>query len=111
MRTIAIVLNVGLLALTVLLGLTEGIALEGPAVPFFACLILAPLVSVVALFLQGPASKDWLAHYLTRMALDERQKLQVRSDGFLAQPGAAPTGGPARPPERSRVAEGPPSMS
>ena len=111
MRTVAIILNVGLLALTVLLGFTEGIALEGIAVPSFACLVLAPLMSVVALFLQGPASKDWLAHYLAREALDERQKLQVRRDGFLAQPSAGPNGGHTTGSGNSGVPVGPPSVS
>ena len=111
MRTVAIILNLALLALTVLLGLTEGIALEGIAVPFFACLVLAPLVNVVALLLQGPASKDWLAHYMARKALDERQKLQVRRDGFFAQPGASPNGGPRPPVANSGVPGGPPSVS
>jgi hypothetical protein len=94
MRTIAILLNAGLLALTVLLGLTEGIALEGIAVPFFACLILAPLVSVVALFLQGPASKDWMARILARKALEERERLQGRREGLFPQACAPPNGGP-----------------
>ncbi len=77
MRMIAVLANVSLLVLTGILVATEGVSPEGWAIPLFIMMILAPLVSVVALLLKGSGSKDWLGCYFTRKAIEERRKLEA----------------------------------
>ncbi len=77
MRLIAILANVCLLALIGILLATEEVSLEGWAVPLFIMMILAPLISTVALLLKGSGSKDWLGCYFTRKAIEERRKLEA----------------------------------
>lgn len=82
-RTVAVVANVGLVAAIFAYLVDYGFDLEGRELLLFAFLLSAPCLGVIAL--------------VTRPA--------------TAEPGAAPSGGPATRPGNSRVAEGPPSVS
>ncbi len=88
MRTFAILVNLILLVLVGVLIGRKDFVMESSEVPLFLFILVAPILSIIALLLRGSANLDWLSRYCARKALEERQKLeriQLRS----AQPAAA----------------------
>ncbi len=76
MRTVAILVNIGLLVLVGRIVTGGNFDLNFEELPLFALMILAPIISTFALLLRGAATKDWLAAYFQRKALEERQPWQ-----------------------------------
>ena len=110
MRIVAILANALLLVLTLLLLLGNGFEMESSEVPLVLTMLVAPILSIVALLLRGACSKDWLARYFERRAFEERQKFNALRPR-LAQQDATPKAGLATPASHSGVTEGPPSVS
>ena len=82
MRTIAVFLNLALLA-TVAYMLFEAGAPKDKYVLFIAIMILAPATSLLALRL-GPA-QDWISLVLKRKALVERKRIDELNAKQLAE--------------------------
>lgn len=110
MRILAIIANLLLLAAFGFLLVKEKPSYDAGEVPLVLLVVVAPVLSVVALMLRGAGSKDWLSRYFERQALQERRKLERLHDPS-AQPAAPPNGGPAPPLDNSRATERPPSVS
>ncbi len=76
MRTVAILANIGLLLLVGRLVTGGNFEMNSSEAPLFLFMVIAPILSIVALLLRGCANKDWLAVYCERKALEERQKVE-----------------------------------
>lgn len=76
MRILAILVNVALLALVGRVVTGGNFELNSSEAPLFAFMLITPVLSIVALLLQGSANKDWLAAYCERKALEERQRVE-----------------------------------
>ena len=106
MRTLAIILNLALLAAVGYMLVVEEVSLEGTAIPLFLLMIGAPIVNLVALALRGVASQDWLSRYFERKAIEERRRIEE-----LRRPAppaiAPPNDRPEEPPEKTEGSGGP----
>jgi hypothetical protein len=74
MRVLAIIANLGLLGLTAYEFLSHGLPTTGSDWTIFAFLVIAPILSLVAL-LKSQQSTSWLALFLKRKSLEEQKKI------------------------------------
>jgi len=76
MRIVAIIANILLLGAFGFMVAKEGADWDAETLPLVILIVVAPILSMIALVLRGVGSKDWLARYFERKALQERRKLE-----------------------------------